>query len=188
MMRDIHNTLKKRYRLGALLVVSLLLSSGAFAQTPGLKDEVATDIKQLILNSKSILSGIQEGLSEGSTESDLSNTLLTVNDQTTFAEYLTLSIIKGKALSDNRYELRVAIKNSADQPVRLMNLDDAQNLILIDREGFASHLAVDAGSNNQQSAITIPAEAGLRVTWTFAEVEEKPASLRIYGLTFPIEK
>ncbi len=188
MMNYRHSNQKRQYRLPLFLMVGLFCYSVAFAQETDLKGEVATDIKQLILNSKSILSGIQEGLSEGGTENDLPNTLLTVNDQTSFAEHLTLSIIKGKALSDNRYELRVAIKNSADQPVRLMNLDDAQNLILIDRDGFASHLVADVGSDNQQSAITIPAEAGLRVTWTFAEVEEKPASLRIYGLTFLIEK
>lgn len=187
MMNYRHSNQKRQYRLPLFLMVGLFCYSVAFAQETDLKGEVATDIKQFILNSKSILSGIQEGLSEEGTQYTNSDMLLTVSDQTSFAEHLTLSILKGKAISGNRYQLRVAIKNSADQPVRLINLDNPQNLILIDREGFASHLSVDENGEQYEPSLTIPAEAGLRVTWTFGEVEEKPASLRLYGLTFPIE-
>lgn len=178
--------MKKRVIIG--LLFALNLTHVTWADSTSLKDEVAAEVRQLISDSKGILSGIQQGISEGRADGESTDQAIIVTDSKTFDKHLKLTISSKMALSGNRYELSVAIKNSSDKPVRLINLGDNQNMILMDKEGFASHLSSgNLFSTSSTSDVTIPAKAGLRVKWVFEEVEGEPALLRIYGKEYSVK-
>lgn len=162
----------------------ILLTSVSMAQELT-KEQAANDVRQFISESKGIISGIKEGITEGRVEGESTDGAIIIRDQETFDKHLSFSVTQYKALSGNKMEVSIALKNSADKPVRLINLDHAQNVILIDKDGFASYLTSNFFSSKDD--ITIPANAGLRVKWTFSEVEETPSSLRIYGQSYPVQ-
>ncbi len=162
------------------------LSIGMGSAQESLKNEVADSVKGFISDSKSIISGISEGIAEGRSEGESTDKAIIVKDHTTMVEHVAFSVSKVKALSGDRYELTLAFKNSADRPVRLIELDKDQNVLLIDKEGFASHLASNMFSSSRDD-ITIPASAGVRIKWIFDNVEDTPKTLRFYHHDYLLE-
>lgn len=172
-------------KLVSIALMSLLSMSFTFAQE-SLKNEVAESVKGFISDSKSIISGITEGITEGRAEGESTDRAIIIKDHTSMVEHIAFSVSKVKVLSGDRYELTLAFKNSADRPVRLIELDQDQNVLLIDQEGFASHLASNMFSSSRDD-ITIPANAGVRVQWIFDNVEDKPKTLRFYHHDYLLE-
>lgn len=167
-----------------MLLLPLMLGS-AYAQD-NLKDEVASGIKQLITNSKDIVDGIQQGLSDSKKSSTYSDQMIIIGDSKGVEKSLTINVSKVKKLDNNRYELTVAIKNSEDKPACLTALDQVDNIMLIDNEGFASRLSDNIAFPTNRDDVVLPAKAGLRIKWVFDDVEETPATIRLYGKDFKI--
>lgn len=169
-----------------VMLIAMISMGFAFAQE-SLKEEVATSVKEFISDSKSILSGITEGIAEGRAAGESRDQAIIVKDHQTLSKYVTFTVSKVKSLSKDRYELTLALKNSADQPVRLIGLDQDQNVLLIDKEGFASHLEASMFTASRGD-ITIPASAGIRVKWIFEDTEDKPKTLRLYHHDYELDQ
>lgn len=109
-----------------------------------------------------------------------------VKDHETFIQNLELAIVKVTPLDGQRYEVSIGLKNFSNKPVRLMDLYDDREVLLLDGDGFAYPLAENLVYDQQEEFILIPHNAGIRAKWIFRNVEAEPVKIRIFGQDYSI--
>ncbi|RKS85761.1 hypothetical protein DES39_1174 [Orbus hercynius] len=158
----------------ALLGFSFLVM--AEDKTNAVKDAVSNVVSGIVSFSKNALSGVNQGVEEGRQDGESIDGARIISSHNTLAHYnIVLSISKVNQISAEHYEVIMVIRNNEAEPVRFINLFDSLNVILLDDEGFSSHLT------NNYLDITVPAKAAIKSSWQFYGVEGKPDILRIYG-------
>lgn len=109
-----------------------------------------------------------------------------VREHEAFIKNLELSISKVTPLDGQRYEVSIGLKNLADKPIRLMDLYDDREVMLLDGEGFAYPLAENLVYGQQEEFILVPYNAGIRAKWIFRNVEAEPVKIRIFGQDYSL--
>lgn len=90
---------------------------------------------------------------------------------------LEITALRVEQLANKSWRILLAIKNTQDFPVCLVNLLDKQQVILLDQEGFA-HERQTGG----ESIVTVPEQAAKKVEFFFAQLDgSSPKVIRIYG-------
>ncbi|MDL2207937.1 hypothetical protein LJB82_04370, partial [Desulfovibrio sp. OttesenSCG-928-M16] len=101
------------------------------------------------------------------------------------AELLRVSIFKLDEQGNGSWRVTLAVKNSNEFPVRLVNLTREQTALLLDVDGFAYEQTLQKG---QARTVTVAPRAAVKVTFTFAGLEAKPGVFRLFDMDFPVNQ
>jgi hypothetical protein len=128
-------------------------------------------------------SGMQDGAKQIQEQLDGADGVRLVRNKDDLANLLQLNVLQLEPIGDGKYKLNMAIRNTNEFPVRLVNLRYAQAILLLDVEGFAYALKNPA---EQGANITVPARAAVRASYTFEDVQAAPAVVRLHDTDFMI--
>lgn len=149
-----------------------------------MKDGVKSVVSGVISAGKDAISGVKDGVDDGRQSGSSIDGALIISDKENLAKYVSASVSSVEKVGDEEYKLTIGLRNNSDKIVRLTNLHESKSLILLDKEGFISGLKSPLMPT--ESDITIPENAATRVRYVFSQVEDTPATLRIYGMDIPV--
>lgn len=164
------------------ILVMVLIFSCASAMAKSWKENISDGFSNAVDYSKDAYTSVKDSVF-GDPESEK---YLDVRTGEALTQYTELTIMNAVPLDDQRYEINIGVKNLADKPVRLMDLYDDREVLLLDQDGFAYPLAENLVYGEQTQFILIPHEAGIRAKWIFRNVEAKPVKVRVFGKDYPI--
>ncbi|MDR2826195.1 MAG: hypothetical protein LBV76_05305 [Deltaproteobacteria bacterium] len=127
--------------------------------------------------------GMQEGARKMQEQLDGADGVRLVSNKDDLANLLQLSVLQLEHPGDGKYKVTLAVRNTNEFPVRLVNLRHAQAIMLLDAEGFAYALKNPA---EQGANITVPSRAAVRASYTFEGVQAAPAFVRLHDTDFMI--
>ena len=79
---------------------------------------------------------------------------------------------------ENASYVVLGFKNANDRPVRVINLQESENIIVIDTDGYATNLSLASGNPDN---ITIPSKAGKKQSFHFNIAAATVKEVRIMG-------
>ncbi|CAI1114703.1 Uncharacterised protein [Serratia fonticola] len=168
----------------ALVLVMMAAPAVQAEETAVVKDSVKSVVSGVIASGKDALSGLKDGVDDGRQSGSSIDGAIIVTDKDNLVKNVTASVSAIEKVAAQEYKVTLSLRNKTDKIVRLSNLNESKSLMLLDKEGFVSPLktALVPGDAN----ITIPENAAVRVRYVFADVEDTPAMLRLYGLDIPV--
>jgi hypothetical protein len=151
--------------------------------------ETAKDLtKATVETSKEILSGIKDGIDEGRKSTEGLDGAVVVSTYDEVAKYLDVSILSVKTPKDKgkdkTVEVVLAVANKHTKPVRMANLKRQGSMVLLDGEGFASHLASGSPNNDE---ITVLSGMKEKFLYTFDGDAKTAKVLRLYGHDYDLK-
>lgn len=171
--------------MSALLccILSLPVVAGESAESKsGIKDAAKAAASGIISTGKELLGGIDQGVTEGRESSQGVDGAEVLSKAEQLEGKVTLAVLRIKA-SEEGIKVQVGIKNGTDHPLRLIGLADGDSVLLIDKDGYVSHLLP-----GNPMELTIPAKAGIRQELSFETGGEPLTSLRWWGKEIPLSK
>ena len=154
-----------------------------------IQSEVQNAMNEMISITGSMLSGMAAGMQEGAekTQAQLDGadgTKLIANKKE-LAELLQVSVFKLDDQGNGGWRVILAVKNSNEFPIRLVNLTRKQTALLLDVDGFAHEQTLQ---ERQARTVTVPPRAAVKATFTFAGLEAKPVIFRLFDMDFPVNQ
>ncbi|MDL2259479.1 hypothetical protein LJB99_01185 [Deltaproteobacteria bacterium OttesenSCG-928-K17] len=169
----------------AILVFSLAGVLGAEeAKTKEKGGVIKSGVKSIVSDTvsagKDLMSGISEGVDEGRRETESADGARVASAKDDLPRLsLTADVVKVKYLDEDssQVELTVALKNPNDFPVRITNLSDLRNVVLVDEDGFSYPLAMPAREGRDVTAL---GRSATRLKFTFSGLESKADTFRFF--------
>lgn len=154
-----------------------------------IQSEVQNAMNEMISITGGLLSGMAAGMQEGAekTQAQLDGadgTKLIANKKE-LEELLRVSIFKLDEQENGGWRVTLAVKNSNEFPVRLVNLTRKQTALLLDVDGFAYEQSLQEG---QARTVTVASRAAVKVTFIFAGLEAKPGIFRLFDMDLPVNQ
>ncbi len=164
----------------ALISFSLICCSAAQAKEESLLETGVRDIvSDTVSAGQDFMSAVKEGFDEGRQGKEkLDRSRLVAGPEDLKRLKLTMEVVKVEELSAGRFQVTVALRNPNDFMVRLVNLERAGNVVLLDKDGFASALADPAAEGRE---VDVLGRSAARLRFTFVNVENRPATFRLYN-------
>ncbi|MDR0881834.1 MAG: hypothetical protein LBP55_04760 [Candidatus Adiutrix sp.] len=179
-----------RLKYVIFLMLGIILAPGpkAGAEPP---EEPHKDIKGVISEMMTTVTGVAAGMSEGIQDGvrkgrellDGSDGVRSIGQKEDMAALIQGQVLKLENAGQGRYKVTLALRNSNDFPVRIVNLGYDQSVVLLDSEGFAY---LRQNPAEQGANITVPARASVRASFTFEGVEGTPSVIRLHDTDFKI--
>lgn len=164
--------------------LGLLLAAGlCSAEESHIRESTSTAVSGAISAGKSLLGGIAEGVTDGRTSTEGIDGAQIVSSADQLAGRIQVEVLKVELQGDD-LKLTLGLKNSSEQALRLINLTQPGNLLVIDQDGYASTLV--HGMVNPD-AVTVPASAGVRQAFVFQGPVEGPAEVRLWSSKYPLK-
>lgn len=107
-----------------------------------------------------------------------------VSDASSLRKYLVVSDVKVKALENNSYSVSAILKNTAKKPVKFNRKMKKLELIGLTADGIA-HFATSE-SLKESRELVVPADSGLKVTWTFDDVDSPLTTFRLFNVDYSL--
>ena len=169
----------KKTLLGILCLFVLMPFSGASAAGDGstVKEGVKSIVSGVVSTGKDTISGIGAGVDSGRKEGDSTDEAQLVSTKDDFSRLVSAKAVKSENLGNNRFKITVALKNDNEFPVRITNLTEPKNIMLIDKEGFSSSIETPLV---QGKDITALPKSLTRLRYVFGEVESEPVTFRLF--------
>lgn len=164
----------------ALTVMSFSSVSADEKKGSAVKSGVKSLVSDTVSAGKDIMSGISEGVDEGRSETESSDKARVAANKEDLAKLsLTFDVTKVEYLNEDnsRVQLTVALKNPNDFPVRLTNLNELRNVVLLDEEGFSYSLDKMA---SQSRDVTALGRSATRLRFIFSGLEAKADTFRFF--------
>ncbi|WP_444911637.1 hypothetical protein [Microbulbifer sp. PAAF003] len=167
-----------------ILIAGLILCSSAFAQqnTDEQESGVAETAKSVMSNivsfGKNLMDGASEGVVDGRKTGQSTDGAVLINTLEDLNKYLESDVIAVTAHAESGCYVEVGFKNQNDFPVRLIDLDSSEAVILIDQDGYATNLFRGKGNPEE---LTIPSNAGRKQKFYFAIEWDQVREIRILG-------
>ncbi|MCE0555941.1 MULTISPECIES: hypothetical protein [unclassified Motilimonas] len=153
------------------LLVSAQVSAGA-------REIVTETTKEVVSFTKDFFGGINEGVDEGRANTTSVDGAIVVTNLEEFEQHLLVEILTVESVAEsNNLRVEVGFKNQSDKQVRIANLDDQGNVLLIDSDGYITRLT---HVSRHLSELTIPAKAGQKHDFIFNADISKADKLRIW--------
>lgn len=108
-----------------------------------------------------------------------------VSDADSLKKYLTVSDVKVKALENNAYSVSAILKNATKKPVKFNRKMKKLELIALNNDDIA-HFATSE-SLKESRELVVPANSGIKVSWTFDDVDNALTTLRLFNVDFALE-
>ena len=131
--------------------------------------------------------GMQEGVEDIQKQLDSADGVRLIANKEDLAEFLQVSVLKLEEITEHekgQWSVTLAIKNSNDFPVRLVNLTRQHSILMLDSEGFAYDPI-----RHEQSArtLTVAARTAIKMKFDFTGLEARPGVIRLFDTDFPLE-
>lgn len=165
-----------------VLWIVMLASLYSSAVAKDWKESISDGFSSAVDYSKDAYTSVKDSITGESTPPKF----IDVTTAEAFTKNLVLTITKVTPLDHQRYEVSIGLKNLADKPVRLMDLYDDREVMLLDDDGFAYPLAENQVYGQKEEFILVPHNAGIRAQWIFRNVEAEPVQVRIFGKDYPL--
>lgn len=163
-----------------VIALGLLAAFSAQAEEGALKEGVKSTVSGIISAGKDMISGAKDGMDDGRKSGDSVDGAILVNDRDSLKKYLGISASTVEKIGEQEYRITLALRNETDKIVRLTNLQERKSLQLLDKEGFVAYLKMP------HPDVTVPENAAIRERFVFAQQEDTPVTLRIYGMDIPL--
>ncbi|MDR1546743.1 MAG: hypothetical protein LBU12_08575 [Deltaproteobacteria bacterium] len=144
---------------------------------------VKSGVSAVVSGVKNTAAGIVEGVDEGRQSGRSLDGALLVASRADFEKLLAVQSALVEERGPGTYAMTLALRNEGEQPVRLINLDQDVNVVVLDADGFA--YALPRPLEQGQDFTVLPRSAA-RFRLVFERLELKPATLRLYGLDLPL--
>lgn len=198
---------KKTLLISALCLCFFLVVAQAFAAPEGadkgtatggnskeqslqdIQTEVQGLMNEMVTITGSMMSGMAAGMQEGAENAqaqlDGADGTRLIGNKKDLSELLQVSVYKLEEQEKGSWRITLAIKNTNDYPVRLVNLTRKQTALLLDVDGFAHEQTPQEG---QARLVTVASRAAVKVSFIFAGLEAKPGMLRLFDLDIPVNQ
>lgn len=167
-----------------ILALSLLVCSHVVCATEsgsnGVTEATKNVVSGIVEFGKNLIEGADEGVDEGRKTGLSKDGALIVDNGAELATLLDVQLLTVSQENETDTAIEVGFKNGNDQPVRLINLNESENVIAIDQDGYATNL----GRGNPQD-LTIPSQAGKKQRFIFRMSADAVKEIRIMGQVFP---
>lgn len=150
-----------------------------------IKTGVKGVVSETISTGKDVISGVSEGIDEGRKEGQSADTARIVSKKDDMEKYLKAEVLKVEQEGPGRFKVILALRNSNEYPVRVTNLNEVRNVVLLDGDGFAYTLDSPAV---QGRSITVLGKAATKAIYVFNNVEGVPAVFRLYDMDYTLPK
>lgn len=107
-----------------------------------------------------------------------------VSDASSLRKYLVVSDVKVKALENNSYSVSAILKNTAKKPVKFNRKMKKLELIALNSDGIA-HFASNE-SLKESKELVVPADSGIKMTWTFNDVDSPLTTFRLFNVDYSL--
>jgi len=152
------------------------------------QNEVQSGMNEMITIMGTVMSGMATGMKEGAENAqaqlDGADGTRLIADKKDLAELVEVTVFKLEEQGSGSWRVTLAIKNTNDFPVRLVNLTRKQSVLMLDADGFAYDPVL-----RQESArtLTVAARAAARAAFDFSGLEAKPGIIRLFDTDFPVQ-
>ncbi len=160
------------------LVFVLAFGSISSAQESDIKTGIRDAVSDTVSASRDAFSGFVEGIQEGrrsGRDNDGGNLVATRADMARLGLKAEVRTLERKA--DGAYEITLALNNPNDFPVRLVNLSDIRNIVVVDKDGFSYSLDNPLVQGRDVTAL---GRSATRLRYSFSGLEARPAVFRLY--------
>lgn len=149
-----------------------------------LKTGVRSIVSDVVSAGKDLASGFNEGVDEGRKGGDSQDGARVVSGQNDFKRLgLNLKVLKAETIDPGQVEVTLALNNPNDFPVRLTNLSNLRNVVLLDRDGFSYSLP---RPQEQGRDVTALGRSATRLRYLFSGVEGRPGTVRFFDIDVPV--
>jgi hypothetical protein len=144
------------------------------------KDAAKSVTESTVGTLKDVGAGVNEGFDEGRKGTVGPDGALIITTKDEVAKYLELAILSAKPISTEAdgVDIVLSVTNKYDQPIRMANLMRKGSLVLLDKDGFATHLQ-DSSSN--EDSITVLPGLKEKFTYRFNGKADEIVTIKIYG-------
>lgn len=133
---------------------------------------------------KDFAGGVVEGVASGRQKSDGMDGAAVVASSEQLTEHkVSVELLSVTDGAGNTVTVQLGFKNASDKTVRLIDLQNTGALLVIDRDGYSQGLTASSPMD-----ITLAADAGSKVDFTFPGKADDVASVRIWGNTLTLKK
>lgn len=163
----------------------ILLALGSATHAEEAKENAVLEttksvVTGLVKFGKDLLEGADEGVNEGRKTGQSQDGAIIVDNGKDLAKHLTTELLKVKKKDDDASYVELGFKNDNENPVRIVNLKESENVIAIDTDGYATNLS---SANSNPMELTIPSKAGRKQKFYFELSAESVKEIRIMGIT-----
>lgn len=153
----------------------LLSLSGCDGCGGCIKNTTKTVTENTVKGAKNALSGISEGIEEGRKDGEGIDGAVVVSTYDEIDAHVEVSVLSATASADNRVELEISFSNKSDKPVRIIGLNEAKNMTLIDAQGFSTYI------KSGPAQVTVQAGAKEKYKFVFEGDLQKAAKFKFHG-------
>ena len=184
-----HTPVKRFFFLCALFAVASF--SPVWAAESGkdganaLKEGIQSIVSDIVSAGKDVAAGVTEGVDSGRKGRENLDKAQIVTSREDLEKLLSVTVVKSEEMGDKSFQLTLAVKNTHAFSVRMTNLSEMANVVLLDKEGFSYPLPQ---AQTQGRDVTAIGNSLTRVRYTFTGVEGEPATLRLYGADIAVPK
>lgn len=164
----------------------LLLSATPVAMAE-FKQSIIDGVSNIVSDGKDALDAVQTGITEGRKKGDSLDSAIIVSNHKELSEIATFKVRSIDKEGKDSYKLTIIFTNDNDRPVRLINITDPHQVLLLDEDNISSPLSSSFLSNHDNKDITISPKASTRIYWVFDKVEMPPKTLRLYGTDYSLK-
>lgn len=155
---------------------------------PEVKNEMRAAMNDMISITGDVMSGMAAGMQDGSekvqAQLDGADGTRLISNKKDLAECVQVRVFKSEDQSNGSWQVTLAIKNSNDFPVRLVNLTRKGSVLLLDSDGFAYNPVLQKES---ERIVTVAARTAAKVTFHFSGLDAKPGAIRLFDTDFTIQ-
>ena len=165
-------------------------ASGDKGNTPSIQEiqsEVQKTLNEMISITGTIVSGMAAGLQEGAEKAqeqlDGADGTKLIANKKDLVELVQVTVFKLEDQGNGSWRVTLAIRNTNNYPVRLVNLTRKHVVLLLDTGGFAYDPVLQ-----QESArtLTVAARAAVKTSFNFSGLDAEPDTLRLFDADFPV--
>ena len=164
-----------------VVVLGLFLSMASYAEEQSnVINAVSSVVSGVVSTGKDVLKGVKEGIDTGRKDGTSIDNAFIISDREQFEKNIkaeVLSVIK----DEEGYKVTVALKNQADQFIRITNLNEQESLQLLDSDGFSVF------SSCPVRDINIPKKSAVKSIFRFP-ADGTPKTLKIFEIEIGIPK
>ncbi len=155
------------------------------------KSDVSDSVKSVtsgvVKFGKDVWTGVSEGITEGITDGRKSGEsdhgAIIVSNQKELEDSLVVNVLEKSTADETSVNIKIGFVNSGDRPVRIINLKDKNNILAIDKDGYAIGLSTH---KNNPIEITVPEKAAIKQIFTFDIPVDQASAIRIWGKQYQL--
>lgn len=126
---------------------------------------------------------IQQGVNSMQKKLDGDDGTRIISRREDLERLVKVAVLTVERPSEGVLRITLGVHNEQKEAVRLVDLDKAQNVMLIDAAGFAHDPVLRDDFPRQ---LNVPHKAARKLRFDFANVDREPERLRLYGQDIPL--